>query len=263
MSNLKLKDRIDTYRATSDYILLPRVPVIIVINGRGFNKLTQLLDKPFCTKLSECLLSTTLRLCSEIEGTVFAYQHNDEIVLVTRNDQSPDTVPWYDNRLQKICSVSASIATMHFGDCANQISLELSGDPVFTSQVFTVTTVGEATNAIVFKQQQNFHSSIQFACVYELIKKYDKNSIKDMLSGLSMDEKIDLLRQECRVEFNDYPISFRRGAACYKIPKIIDNSAKYKWHPNLEPPIFAKEQSFLSNIFKNGADIFRQDSLGA
>lgn len=261
MSNLKLKDRIESYQATSDYKLLPRVPIVIVVNGRGFAKLTQLLDKPFCPKLSECLLSTTLRLCSEIEGTLFAYQHSDEIVLVVRNDQHPDTTPWYDNRVQKICSISASLATMHFKDCANQINLDLSGDPVFTSQVFAVPTVGEATNTIVYKQQQNFHTSIQFACVYELIKKHDRNSIKDMLSGLTMDEKIDLLRQECQIDFNQYPVSFRRGVAGYKVPKIVDDTTKHKWYINSEPPIFTKDQSFLSNIFKNGADIFRQGSL--
>ena len=257
----KLKDRIDTYQAGTDYLLMPRTPVIIVINGRGFTKLTQLLDKPFCPKLLECFTSTTLRLCSEIEGTVFAYQHNDEIVLITRNDQTLETEAWYDNRLQKICSISASLATRYFSHYTNQIRLDLSGDPIFTSQVFTVPTIGEAINTIVFKQQRNFHTSISLACMYELIKKYDKNSIKDMLGGLTVDEKIDLLRQECQVEFNDYPVAFRRGTACYKTPKIVDQSTKYKWYLNTEPPIFTKDQSFLSNLFRNGADIFRQESL--
>jgi len=256
MANFKLKDRIESYQATSDYKLLPRVPIIIVVNGRSFAKLTQLLDKPFCPKLSECLLSTTLRLCTEIEGTLFAYQHSDEIVLILRNDQHDTTTPWYDNRIQKICSISASLATMHFKDCANQINLDLSGDPVFTSQVFAVPTVGEATNTIVYKQQQNFHTSIQFACVYELIKKHDKNSIKEMLSGLTMDEKIDLLHQECQIDFNQYSISFRRGSMCYRAPKIIDDTMKNRWKTD-DAPIFTKDQSFLSNLFKTGVDIFR------
>lgn len=261
MTNLKLKDRIDSYQSVFDQKLPARLPLIIVVNGKSFSKLTQLLDKPYCPKLAECMLSTTLRLCTEVEGALFAYQHSDEIVLVVRNDQNVDTVPWYDNRVQKICSVSSSIATSHFDDCASKLQLDLSGDPLFTAQVFIVPSVGEATNTIVFKQQQNFHTSIQFACVYELIKKHDRNAIKDMLSGLSMDEKIDLLQQECRVDFNEYPTPFRRGAACYKIPKLVGEETKYKWHLNPEPPIFTKDQSFLSNIFKNGADIFRQESL--
>jgi len=163
MSN-KLRDRIESYQDSSDYKLLSRVPMIICINGRGFAKATELLEKPYCAKFAECILSTTLRLCTEIEGALFAYQQNDEIVLVIRNDQTPDTTPWYDNKIQKICSVTSSIATMHFNNCATTIDLNLTGEPVFISQVFVVPNVAEAINTMVYKQQQNFHTSIQFTC---------------------------------------------------------------------------------------------------
>lgn len=261
MSN-KLKDRIEVYQNSSDYKLLPRVPLILSVNGRGFSKITSLLDKPYCEKFGECINNTMLRLCTDIEGVIFGYQHNDEIVLVIRNDQNPDTLPWYDNSIQKICSVTSSIASLHFNKCAATIDLNVMSEPVFTSQIFAVPNIAEAINAIVFKQQHNFHTSIQFACFYELLKKYDKNTIKEMLSGLSIDERIDLLRQESDIDFNNYSAVFRRGAACYKVPKIVEGgNIKNKWFINQELPIFTKEQSFLSNIFKNGADIFRQESL--
>lgn len=259
---MKLRDRVQSYQDMADHKLLARLPLIICINGRAFGKSTELLDKPYCPKFAECMLSTMFRLCADIEGTLFAYQHNDEIVIVTRNDQSQETSPWYDNRIQKICSATSAIATLHFTKCASQYDLDLSNEPIFTSQVFAVPTLGEAINTMVFKQQQNFHTSIQFSCFYELLKKYDKHTIKEMLSGLSVDEKIDLLQQECGVDFNNYPLSFRRGVACYKVPKVTsDGAMKNKWVANGDLPIFTKDQSFLSNIFKNGADIFRQESL--
>lgn len=258
MSNLKLKDRIISYQDASDYKLMARVPLIIVINGRSFSKNTELLDKPFCHKFKECILSTTLKLCMEVEGAVFAYQHNDEIILLIRNDQSPETTPWFDNKIQKIASVTASIATMHFNSCANAIGLNMMNESIFSSQVFLVPTIAEAVNTMIYKQQQNFYSSVQFACLYELLnKKYDKHIIKEMLNGLSIDEKIDLLNQECNINFNEYPISFRRGVAVYKAPIISGESMKNKWHLNIEPPIFTKDQSFLTNIFRTGADIYR------
>ena len=260
MSN-KLAARIDAYQSATDYKLLNRVPIIICLNGRGFAKVTQLLDKPYCPKFAECILSTMLYLCTTVEGVLFAYQHNDEIVIIVRNDQTPDTTPWYDNRIQKICSVTSAIATKHFNECANTLNLNVQGDPIFTSQVFMVPTIGEAINTLVYKQQHNFHTSIQSACLYELIKKHDKNAIKDMLAGLSIDEKVDLLSQECGTDFNSYPTTFRRGAACYKVPKVVDGIMKNKWHLNSELPIFTKDQSFLSNIMKNGMDIFRQEDL--
>ena len=260
MSILKLKDRIETYQNISDYKLLGRVPVIISVNGRSFDKTTSLIDKPFCQKFSDIMANITLKLCSEIEGTIFSYQFNDEIVLITRNDQNVDTLPWYDNRIQKICSVASSVATFHFNSLAD--NLDLIGEGMFTTQVFVVPNLAEAINTIIYKQQQNFHLSVQMACFYELIKKYNKNSIKEMISGLSMDEKIDLLGQECGVDFNTYPIGFRRGLAAYKIPKVVGEIMKNKWFINDELPIFTKDPSFLSNIMKNGGiDIFRRENL--
>jgi tRNA(His) guanylyltransferase len=257
----KLSDRIEEYLDRSDLKLLSRVPIIICINGRAFAKATQLLDKPYCPKFSECMLSTMVKLCTYVEGAMFAYQHNDEIILITRNDQNSDTHPWYDNKIQKICSVTASIASLHFNECAAKMKLNIPPSCIFTSQIFEVPNIAEAINTFIYKQQQNFHTSIQSACLYNLLNNHDKNSIKDMLTGLDIDGKIDLLSQECKVNFNDYPLAFRRGVAAYKVPKIVDGVMKHKWHINSELPIFTRDQSFLSNIFKNGMDIFRGEGF--
>ena len=259
MSSIKLKDRIDAYVDSSDYRLLNRIPIIIGINGRSFHKVTSLLNKPYCIKFAESMLSTTVKLCMEVEGTLFAYQYNDEIIIVARNDQNQETSPWYDNKLQKICSITSSIATQHFNMFASNMKLNILGEALFTSQVFVVPNISEAINTIIYKQQHNFHTAIQFSCFYELLKKHNKITIKEMLSNLSIDEKIDLLKQECNIDFNEYNSSFRRGAACYKIPKVLDGAVKNKWNINTKLPIFTKEQSFLNNIFRMGTDIFRSE----
>lgn len=258
----KLKDRIESYRSVSDVKLLEKLPIIISVKGRNFSKTTSLLEKPFDSKFAECMFSTMSQLCMEIEGAFFAYQHNDEITIITRNDQSQDTNAWFDNKIQKISSVCSSIATIHLNKCATYIKLELMESPIFSAETFATPTLAEAINTMIYLQQQNFMSSIQLASFYELLKKYDKNTIKEMLNGLSVDEKIDLLKQECNIDFNDYPLSFRRGSACYKVPKVMpDGQMKNKWFINEELPIFTRDQSFLNNIFKNGADIFRKESF--
>jgi tRNA(His) guanylyltransferase len=258
---LKLKDRIEGYQSIADIKLLSRVPIVIVINGRSFSKITSLLKKPYDENLTECLLSTMQKLCTDIEGAIFAYQHNDEIVIIVRNDQNSETLPWCSNRIQKICSITSSIATLHFNRCVSAINLNLMGEAIFASQTFIVPNIMETINTLIYKQQHNFHTSIQFACFYELLKKHNKDDIKNMISGLSVDEKIELLNQECQIDFHEYPVPFRRGAACYKVPKIIeDGNVKNKWFVNSDLPIFTENQSFLSNIFKNGSDIFRNDN---
>lgn len=257
----KLKNRIEQYQNDYDFKLTNRIPICIILNGKNFSKITQLLDKPFCSQFSDCMLSTTLKLCYEVEGAIFAFQHNDEIVLIARNDQHIDTNPWCDNKVQKICSITSSIASLHLNQQLSQIpNYNIMGDTIFTSQIFLIPSVSEVINTVIFKQQQNFHTSIQYACLYELIKKYDKNTIKEMLTGLSIDEKVDLLLQECQIDFNDYPILFRRGSACYKVPKIINDVMKNKWEINSDLPIFTKDQSFLDNILKMGHDIIRNNN---
>lgn len=255
----KLADRIQGYQAAAETKLLPRVPVIITVNGRSFSKITSLLEKPYDAKLGQCLSNTMLKLCTEVEGAFFGFLHNDEIVILARNDQTNSTEPWFGNQPQKIASVVSSITTLHFTRCALAIELNLMGEAIFSSQVFVVPNMMEAINTLVYKQQHNFHTSIQFACFYELLKKYDKNTIRDMLSSLTIDEKIDLLHQETQVDFNQYSDVFRRGAACYKVPKVSDGGMKTKWYVNEELPIFTKDTSFLSNITKNGVDLFRGD----
>ena len=247
---ITLKNRIDNYINITDYKILSKLPIIIIINGRNFSKTTSLLDKPFCNKFSECMTYTMGRLCIEVEGAIFAYCFNDEIVLILRNDQSINTEPWYDGRIQKICSITSSLATLYFNKYALSIDLNIINDSIFSSQAFVVPNIIEAINTIIYKQQQNFYSSIHNSCFYELLnKKYDKNSIKKMLMGLSIDDKIDLLKQTCDVEFNDYALLFRRGIACYKKHVLTDDGFKSKWSIDNELPVFSKEQIFLSNIF--------------
>lgn len=253
MSNIKLKDRIETYQSDNDYRLTRRLPIIVSVNGRSTHKVSNFLDKPFSEDFAHCMSETMQKLCLEVDGVLFAYQHNDEIVLVIKNDQTLGTMPWYDNRVQKIVSVISSIATLQFSKSAEEVNLHLHGGLLFGTQAFVVPTVVEAINTLVYKQQYNFNTSLEFSCFYELLKKQlDKNTIKEMMFGLSTDDKISLLLQECNIDINDYPSSFRRGVACYRILQpATNNVVKNKWFVNNKLPIFTKDQTFLNNIIKD------------
>jgi len=243
----KLKDRILSYEESSSYKILPKLPLIISVNGRNFSSITNLLDKPFDTGMYDCLASTMKRLCVEIEGAVFGYLYNDNIIIISRNDQNIATTPWYNNNIQKLTSVISSISTFHFNKCADHIGLQTSGDPLFYTKVFPVPSVIEAINTIIYYQQLNFTISIHFSCYYELIKKYNKSQIKNMLVNLSQTERIELLKKECNVDFKDYSSSFRRGSACFK-DYSGDQNEKSNWIIVNDLPIFTQEQSFLKDI---------------
>jgi len=118
-----LKDRINQHAHKFDYELPDKLPVITIVNGRAFSKLTSLLPKPFCTELAQCFGSALLALMREIEGAIFGYAFNDEVMIISRNDQSLGTQPWLNNNVQKIASISSSIATLHFNNFV--LSLDL------------------------------------------------------------------------------------------------------------------------------------------
>lgn len=257
----KLSQQIDSFAERTNYKLLPKLPLIITINGRGFSKISALLEKPYSEKLAQCFHSTLLKLVQEIDGAIFGYSFNDEITIIARNDQNPETSPWYDNNIQKIVSVVSSIATSHFNNCALAVELELMGEAIFYTSVYAVPNISDAISVVLHKQQQSLQNSVYCACLYELLNKFDKNYIKEILAGTTIDDKINLLSQECGVNYNDYPASFRRGVACYRSPKIVnfegESLIKNKWILNKELPLLTKEHVFLKNIFENGSDILR------
>jgi tRNA(His) guanylyltransferase len=258
-----LKNRIDSYSAAYNHKILAKLPIITIVNGRSFAKLTTLINKPFSNDLAQCFSAALGALMQEMDGTIFGYSHNDELVIVSRNDQTPETQPWYNNDIQKSASISASIATVQFNNYAASLDLDLIGEPVFYSQVFAVPNITEAINLLVCKQQQSFFISVQLACFFELSKKFEKNNVKNMLSGATIDEKIDLLKRECGINYNEYPAAFIRGIGCYRTPKIMNidgiEQIKNKLTIDVELPIFTREHDFLGNIFRSGKDIFRAE----
>lgn len=260
---MKLKERIAGYESIYNIKFLPKLPVIITVNGRSFSKITSLLDKPFSKEFAEAMCSAMYKSSVEIEGCIFSYWYNDTITFVLRNDQSHETEPWYENKIQSISSITSSLITLYFNNYANSVDMNLMGDALFTSTSFVVPNINEAINTIIHRQQQAMQDSTHFACFYELIKKYNKNEIKEMLNDTSIDDKINLLKQECDIDFNNYPVAFRRGVACFKGPKIVnyqgENLLKNKWILHSQLPIFTSDQTFLKNIFYSGTDILRND----
>ncbi len=212
-----MKERLESYIEQSNHKLLSKLPVIIHMNGRNFEKLTSLLDKPYSEDLASCFEFVLNKLCNELEGCVFGYAFNDELLFILRNDQSRDTQPWYDNKIQKINSVSTSLAIYHFLNSINSIDLTILGDPVFITNVFTVPNISEAYNYLIYSQNKNFIKSLNISLESELLKQnFNRQEIKDMLKGLSIEERKKLLLDKCDIEYLSYPSQFRRGIYCSK-----------------------------------------------
>ena len=109
-----LGDRMKTYEMASRTYLTRRTPVIIRCDGCHFHTFTRGFAKPFDEFFSMAMIDTMKDLCENIQNIVLGYTQSDEITLVMCDYKNIDTSAWFDNQVQKICSVTAALATLFF-----------------------------------------------------------------------------------------------------------------------------------------------------
>ncbi|HVI40116.1 MAG TPA: tRNA(His) guanylyltransferase Thg1 family protein [Anaerovoracaceae bacterium] len=263
-----LGDRQKQYEDNYDYSITRRVPIIIRADGRSFHRVTRKLQKPYCPELLNVMANTMMYAITEMQGAVFGYQQSDEITYVLRNDQSLDAEPWYQNRVQKMVSIAASLTTLGFNKCLQTLDtkLDIVGDAIFDARVFAMPYISEVANNLIWRQQDCSKNAISGAAQAELAAKFGKRTALKLLDKKISSEKKELLLHHCGIDFDDYyPTSFRRGVAVYKIPTIVPTKdggvSRNKWNLSWDIPNFVEEKDFLMNILINGHDVFRAPSV--
>lgn len=104
----------ENYENRSKTFLTRRTPVIIRLDGKAFHTYTRGLDKPFDEGLIADMEATTKYLCENIQGVKLGYCQSDEISLVLTDYDDLQTQAWFDYNVQKVTSISASMATAYF-----------------------------------------------------------------------------------------------------------------------------------------------------
>ena len=94
--------------------LMRRTPVILRIDGKAFHSFTKSFKKPFDEILINSMQETMKYLCENIQGCVLGYTQSDEISLLLVDYKKLNSSAWFDYEVQKLCSVSASMATLAF-----------------------------------------------------------------------------------------------------------------------------------------------------
>lgn len=118
--NDSLGDRMKGYESVSRNFLTRRVPAIIRLDGKAFHTFTKGMEKPFDPVLTQAMQETMKYLCENIQGCVLGYTQSDEITLVLTDYTTIQTDAWFGYNIQKMCSVSASMATLAFNKAFNK-----------------------------------------------------------------------------------------------------------------------------------------------
>lgn len=267
---MNLGDRMKKYEQAYDIYMPSRLPVIVRLDGKGFSKFTKYIkaERPFDASFSGAMAFTMKEIAEKIEGCVFGYTQSDEITLVIRNDQSLESTPWFSNRVQKITSITASIASAKFNKLvADNWSRDLLYPlAYFDARVFIVPNWQEAINCLIFRQQDCTKNSISTACYYESARKIGKKTARKMMHGLNQKQQQEMLFQHTSLNWNNYPIRFKRGVGCYKVYREMAENGKTftrsSWQLNLELPVFTQDPSFLRSIFGLVGENIEQESMG-
>lgn len=236
------------YEQVSRNHLTRRMPVIIRIDGKGFHSFTKGFNKPFDDILVSIMQNTMLELCENVEGCVMGYTQSDEISLVLCDYQTLETEAWFNNGVQKICSVSASIATSAFNKHFRTAVMSVSGvyekridKANFDSRAFNLPQE-EVCNYMIWRQQDAVRNSIQSTAQAHFSHK--------QLHGVSCDELLDMLKEEKSILWDNTPLHLQRGCCCIKSPVVLNENTEQqiirnKWGIDLSIPLFTENREYI------------------
>jgi tRNA(His) 5'-end guanylyltransferase len=266
-----LGDRMKGYENAYRLYLPRRMPVIIRVDGRAFHTFTRGFQRPFDEVLMSAMQLTAKKLCEEVSGCKLAYVQSDEISLLVTNDDTLETQPWFDNNLQKLTSISASIATLAFnhhfknakrnfddtnmiGECYSE-NQEMNEKIDFADSLswtyfkaFDLATFDarafilppeEVCNYFIWRQQDAVRNSIQMVAQ----SLYSHNE----LQGKNSSDLQELIHAK-GVNWNDYPVPCKRGA-CIAKKEETDGVVRHKWVIDDNIPTFTKNREYIESTF--------------
>ena len=253
-----LGDRMKVYEGVSNHFLTRRTPVIIRIDGCHFHTVTRPFEKPFDPAFMQAMIKTTSQLCQSIQGCVLGYTQSDEISLLLCDWQTLDTQAWFDNKLQKIVSVSASMAATFFQQNIRQCIFD---NAIYTMQDETIMLEQDNKK---FKSVENaYFDSRAFNLPKEEVYNYfiwrqqdaTRNSIQGLaqslfshkeLQGISCKMLQDKMLTERDVNWNDLETSKKRGTCIVR--------SEQGWSIDTDIPIFTQDRDYIEKrmIFDEG-----------
>ena len=220
-------------------VRMPRqFPIIVRLDGRAFHSWTRRVNckRPFDEKLMEMMAKTARHLCESVEACTFAYTQSDEISLLLKDDQSRFSTPWFDKRLQKITSLTASMAT-YFFNAANTFEKKLPA--FFDSRAFILPS--EDIRAYFIWRQNDAAKNSLSMLAQSLYRQSE-------LIGKKRDDLMDLCHQK-GINWNNLPVPQKRGFAVYRRPVVIQGRmgpvTRMKFMIDANVPVFSAENCTL------------------
>ena len=213
--------------------LMRRCPVIVRIDGRSFHTYTRGFNKPFDEVLIKSMQETMKYLCENIQGCVLGYTQSDEISLILVDYKKLNSSAFFDYEVQKVCSTTASMATMAFNKIFASIYSKMFSDAdstvekqnlynkygtkcyeaMFDSRCFNIPKE-EVANYVYWRQLDATRNSIQMIG--------QANFSHKELQNKTCNDIQDMLMTQKGINWNDLPTYQKRGSCCIKEDYYLD-----------------------------------------
>lgn len=245
------------YENCTRTFLMRRAYTIIRINGKAFHSYTRGLDRPFDMGLIEDMDKTACHLCKEISGAKFAFVQSDEISILLTDFDNLQTQAWFDNNLQKMASVSASIATVAFNQARLNRTIYENKHPMkwaeFDSRVFQLPYKDEVANYFIWRQQDTTRNSISSVAqsLYSPKELHGMNSdqMQEMIfqKGINWNDYKPKLKRGRIIVKEEYEVEVRQQTAFEEAEIAIGVYKRTHW-VSKEVPVFTQEPEFLKSL---------------
>lgn len=194
--------------------LMPLLPIMVRLDGKGFSSFTRGLARPYDEGLSKLMIEVTKFLVDQSNARV-GYTQSDEISLVLYSD-SYDSQIFFDGKIQKLTSVLASMATAKFNELLPEYVPAKKGKiAFFDCRVWSVPSLVEASNTILWRELDASKNSVQMLArchfSHKALEGKNKTSQLLMLEGIG-------------INWGNYPSFFKRGTFIQRSKKLIELS---------------------------------------
>ena len=274
-----LGDRMKEYESRNQYFLQKRTPVCIRVDMRAGHTFTKGFIRPFDEVFGNAMIRTMEYCAKNIGNCVFAYCQSDEITFILIDYEKLETDAWFDYRTDKLCSISASMATMAFNKYfreltdnylqsdawvnhyweedvekyANTLKKAIDKGAMFDARCFNIPKE-EVANLIYWRQVDASRNSIQMVGQANFSQNELQNKSCNMIQDMLMIQK--------GINWNDFPTHLKRGSCCIKIeeqdPNVDIKDGYYprtKWIVDKEIPIFKNEgREYIEKLIMIGEE---------
>lgn len=238
----------ENYEKIPRHYLMKRTPVAIRLDGRAFHTFTRGFERPYDKVLGDTMVQTMKYLCENIQGCVFGYTQSDEITLILIDYQTFDTAAWFDYRHDKLCSITASMATLEFNRRFIEFAHEVRPDGIRlpdSEEAKYKSTLYKAAKKGAMFDARCFNIPKEEVCNLIFWRQLDatRNSIQMMgqayFSQDQLHEKTcsniqDMLMEHYGINWNDTEVRWKRGVAWkpdlgvdYNMPILKGENRRY------------------------------------